>query len=161
MPHSISTIITRGRFVLRIKSLKKTTSFIHCTIHFIFAYSSSMGESTQVPPECGRAGIFAASATCPCRLRVPRSATASSAIRGVWCTCITCVAAKGWSLQFLEEDLNTSLRRKFTSRTSRRSVERGSTERTLADHQALEHGIFIGRGGMWLQLTPEQYGRMA
>lgn len=71
------------------------------------------------------------------------------------------LAAKGWSIQFLEEDLKTSLRRKFTFKDEQKVrdlVERGSTERTLADHQALEHGISMGRGGVWLQLTGEQYG---
>jgi hypothetical protein len=26
--------------------------------------------------------------------------------------------------------------------------------------EALEHGIEIGRGGVWLNLTPEQYARL-
>ena len=70
----------------------------------------------------------------------------------------------GWYVQFLQEDLRTPLRRKFTFKDEekvRDLVERGSAERTLADHQALEHGISTGRGGVWLQLTAEQYKKLA
>jgi hypothetical protein len=30
----------------------------------------------------------------------------------------------------------------------------------LEDRQALEHGLTIGRGGVWLTLTEEQYGKL-
>jgi hypothetical protein len=33
-------------------------------------------------------------------------------------------------------------------------------EFNLAGRQAIEHGIGMGRGGVWLSLTREQYARL-
>ena len=68
-----------------------------------------------------------------------------------------------WSCQFLEEDLKTSLPRKLTFATSDKILdlaERTGALRDLAYQQAIEHGISGGRGGGWLMLTGEQYGKL-
>jgi hypothetical protein len=73
------------------------------------------------------------------------------------------LVANGWYCQFLEEDLKTPLPRKLTFQTSEKVIqmaERGGADLTLAGRQALEHGISIGRGGVWLMLSGEQYGRL-
>jgi hypothetical protein len=69
----------------------------------------------------------------------------------------------GWYCQFLEEDLKTSLPRKFTFATSDKVVELAEKGRGLkdsADRRALEHGISMGRGGVFLNLTSEQYAKL-
>lgn len=37
---------------------------------------------------------------------------------------------------------------------------RGGAGKVLADRQAIEHGITLGRGSAWLNLTTEQYGKL-
>jgi hypothetical protein len=70
---------------------------------------------------------------------------------------------RGWYCQFLEEDLKTSLPRKFTFATSDKVVElverAGGIKNTEA-RQALQYGINIGRGGVFLNLTEEQYCKL-
>jgi hypothetical protein len=69
----------------------------------------------------------------------------------------------GWSVQFLEADLKTPLPRKLQFRDAakiREMFDRFSEQKTLADRQALEHAIEIGRGGVYLQLTPHQYSKL-
>jgi hypothetical protein len=39
-------------------------------------------------------------------------------------------------------------------------AEHASAFRDLACRQAIEHGISVGRGGVWLMLTGEQYGKL-
>ena len=59
----------------------------------------------------------------------------------------------GWYCQFLEEDLKTSLPRKLTFATSDKILdlaERTGALRDLACRQAIEHGVSVGRGGVWL-----------
>ena len=73
------------------------------------------------------------------------------------------LAASGWSVTFLEEDLKTSLPRFFVFQDSIKVIEmalRGGAEKVLADRQAIEHGISLGRGSVWLNLTAEQYGKL-
>lgn len=63
---------------------------------------------------------------------------------------------QGWYCQFLEEDLKTSLPRKFTFATSDKVVElaeKGGALKDSAAKQSLEHGIQMGRGGVFLKLT--------
>lgn len=63
-------------------------------------------------------------------------------------------------MTFLEQDLKTSLPRVFTFQAAARVEEmarRGGADWTSADRQAVEHGISQGRGGVWLNLTPQQY----
>jgi hypothetical protein len=69
----------------------------------------------------------------------------------------------GWLCQFLEEDLKTRLPRKVTLRSQekvREMARRGGAGMSLDVLQALDHGIEIGRGGIWLELTDEQYGKL-
>ena len=70
---------------------------------------------------------------------------------------------RGWYCQFLEEDLKTSLPRKFTLATSDKVmelVERAGGVKNTEARQALEYGINIGRGGVFLNLTEEQYAKL-
>ncbi len=70
----------------------------------------------------------------------------------------------GWHCQFLEEDLKTPLPKKlrFGSHEKIREIaERGGCTMNLETLQALDHAIEIGRGGVWLELTDEQYRKLA
>jgi hypothetical protein len=67
---------------------------------------------------------------------------------------------QGWHCQFLEEDLKTRLARSFNFKTPAKVVdmaERGGYSMHLEGRQALERAIEVGRGGIWLELTEEQY----
>jgi len=69
----------------------------------------------------------------------------------------------GWSCQFLESDLKTSLRRKLTFASAakiREMFDRFSEDQKLEARQALDYAISIGRGSIWLDLTPEQYEQL-
>jgi hypothetical protein len=69
----------------------------------------------------------------------------------------------GWYCQFLEEDLKTSLPRKLIFTTSAKILElaeHAGALRDLACRQAIEHGISVGRGGVWLILTGQQYRKL-
>lgn len=71
--------------------------------------------------------------------------------------------SNGWHVQFLESDLKTSLRKrlKFASESKIMELaERGGADLSLEGRAALEHGIQIGRGGFFLNLTDEQYKRL-
>ena len=70
---------------------------------------------------------------------------------------------KGWTCQFLEPDLQTALPRRLSFadvEKVRELVKRGGGMMDLESASALEHGIEIGRGGVWLSLTPEQYAKL-
>jgi len=70
---------------------------------------------------------------------------------------------EGWYCQFLEEDLKTPLPRKVTLKTVDQIKEiarRGGANMNLETQQALEHAIENGRGGIYLQLTEEQYRKL-
>ncbi len=70
---------------------------------------------------------------------------------------------KGWHCQFLEEDLKTPLPRRFTFQSEskvREMAERGGAAMNLDTLHALDHAIEIGRGGVWLELTEDQYGKL-
>jgi hypothetical protein len=69
----------------------------------------------------------------------------------------------GWYCQFLEEDLKTSLPRKFTFAVSDKVielVERAGGVKNTEARQALEHGISMGRGGLFLNLSEDQYSKL-
>ena len=73
------------------------------------------------------------------------------------------LAAEGWRVTFLEDDLKTPLPCKMTFQDSIKVIEmalRGGAGKVLADRQAIEHGITLGRGSAWLNLTAEQYGKL-
>jgi hypothetical protein len=68
-----------------------------------------------------------------------------------------------WMCQFLEEDLKTPLPRRFYFRDAgkiRAIVKKVGNFADLQDRQALDYGLETGRGGVWLQLTQEQYNRL-
>ena len=67
---------------------------------------------------------------------------------------------RGWQCQFLEADLKTPLPRQLTFTDPAKIVEmaqRGGALRDLAARQALDYGIELGRGSVYLSLTEEQY----
>jgi hypothetical protein len=67
---------------------------------------------------------------------------------------------EGWYVQFLESDLKTPLPRKFNFTDPEKIKElarRGEASGTSEARQMLEHGIEVGRGGCYLNLTPAQY----
>jgi hypothetical protein len=70
---------------------------------------------------------------------------------------------KGWVVSFLEEDCKTSLPRHFTFQSELKILDlarHGGAEFNLAGRQAIEHGIGMGRGSVWLKLTQEQYATL-
>jgi hypothetical protein len=69
----------------------------------------------------------------------------------------------GWQVQFLEADLKTPLPRKLHFTSSDKIielVERGNGLPNLESRQALDQAIEIGRGGVFLNLTAEQYAKL-
>ena len=73
------------------------------------------------------------------------------------------VQRDGWLCQFLEEDLKTALPRKMHFRNEQKVREiarRGGASLNLETLQAFDHGIEIGRGGIWLELSDEQYRKL-
>ena len=69
----------------------------------------------------------------------------------------------GWSCQFREEDLKTPHPKKLNFRDVGKLfelAERGGCPMDLEARQAIEHSIEIGRGGIWLNLTAGQYGKL-
>ncbi len=69
----------------------------------------------------------------------------------------------GWHCQFLEEDLKTPLPRKLHFASPEKVIEivqRGGGLCSLESRQALDQAIEIGRGGVFLDLTEDQYARL-
>lgn len=69
----------------------------------------------------------------------------------------------GWHVSFLEPDLKTPLPLKLTFATPDKLLEiheRWGEGRLLEDRSALEYAIQMGRGSIWLILSPEQYGKL-
>jgi hypothetical protein len=69
----------------------------------------------------------------------------------------------GWHCQFLELDLKTPLPRKLHFASPDKVVElveRGGGLSNLESRQALDQAIKIGRGGVFLSLTAEQYAKL-
>jgi hypothetical protein len=70
---------------------------------------------------------------------------------------------RGWYCQFLEEDCRTSLPVHLTFVHPDKIIEiheRWGADRQLEDRSALEYAINMGRGSVWLILSPEQYARL-
>jgi hypothetical protein len=73
------------------------------------------------------------------------------------------VAKDGWMVSFLEEDCKTSLPRHFVFQSELKILDlawHGGAEFNLAGRQAIEHGISMGRGSVWLSLTRDQYDKL-
>ena len=70
---------------------------------------------------------------------------------------------QGWYCQFWEEDRKTSLPRKVLLADDRKLFElakRGGFTLNLAGRQEIEEAIRKKRGGIWLELTPEQHAKL-
>ena len=70
---------------------------------------------------------------------------------------------RGWLCQFMLEDVRTPLPRKFIFQDPQKVVElakKGGADFTSADRQALEYGINMGRGAVWLNLNQEQLSKL-
>jgi hypothetical protein len=68
-----------------------------------------------------------------------------------------------WHVSFLESDLKTSLRKHLTFAIAEKIVElaeRGNADLNLESRASIQHGISIGRGGFYLNLSDEQYERL-
>jgi hypothetical protein len=69
----------------------------------------------------------------------------------------------GWYCQFLEPDLKTSLPWTFTFASEdklRELVERGGGMVDSETRNMVDHAIQMGRGGVYLNHTDEQYSRL-
>jgi hypothetical protein len=69
----------------------------------------------------------------------------------------------GWHCQFLEADLKTPLPRKLTFASPDKIIELVERAGGFKDQESrliLDHGIAIGRGGVYLSLTHEQYSTL-
>jgi hypothetical protein len=69
----------------------------------------------------------------------------------------------GWQCQFLEADLKTPLPKRLHFASSDKIielVERGGGLRDQESRLMLDQGIAMGRGGVFLNLTGEQYARL-
>jgi hypothetical protein len=80
-----------------------------------------------------------------------------------YCVLMSFMCNCGWYCQFLEEECRTPLRRTLTFAHSDKIIEiyaRWGEDRKLEDKSALGYAINMGRGSVWLILSPEQYGRL-
>ena len=69
----------------------------------------------------------------------------------------------GWHCQFLEADLKTPLPRRFNfSDISKVTelIQRGNGFKDLEVRNMFEHAVKNGRGGVYLELTEEQYQKL-
>jgi len=68
-----------------------------------------------------------------------------------------------WTVTFLEADCKTPVGRRLSFANPDKIIDlakRGGVTMNLEARQGIEHGISIGRGGVWLFLTPEQYAKL-
>jgi hypothetical protein len=68
-----------------------------------------------------------------------------------------------WLISFLEADCKTSLPVKLNFAIPEKVFDmarRGGADMTSASRADLENAISKGRGGVWLNLTPEQYAKL-
>jgi len=69
----------------------------------------------------------------------------------------------GWQCQFLEADLKTPLPKRLHFTSSDKVVELVERGGGITDQESrlmLEQGISMGRGGVFLRLTEEQYATL-
>ena len=69
----------------------------------------------------------------------------------------------GWQCQFLEADLQTPLPKRLHFTSSDKIielVERGGGFKDQESRLMLDQGIAMGRGGVFLSLTEEQYAKL-
>jgi len=75
--------------------------------------------------------------------------------------CFQC--SNGWHCQFMEVDLKTSLPRKLHFTSAEKGielVERGGGFTDQKSSLMLDQAIATGRGGVFLNLTAEQYAKL-
>ena len=68
-----------------------------------------------------------------------------------------------WHCSFRESDAKTSRPKKLNFTDSTKIIELakpGAAFLNLEHRQGVEHGILAGRGGVWLNLTLEQYRKL-
>jgi hypothetical protein len=72
------------------------------------------------------------------------------------------MAVQAWHVSFLEPDCQTSLPVKLTFKTPAkiRTMQQRFGSSSLEDRQSFEHGLSIGRGGVWLTLSEDQYRKL-
>jgi hypothetical protein len=73
------------------------------------------------------------------------------------------ILRKGWFCQFLEEDLKTPLPKTIRFTDDRKIWEmakRGGYTLNISGRRELEEKIRKGTGGVWLELTREQYAKL-
>lgn len=131
----------------------------------IFAYTADMGGERSSTTRLRLAGKICA--ICKSSLPAPHSPGER--------LCSKCLSQRShriymnfshrgiWDCQFLEVDLKTHLPWQLTVSDPAKigaMAERIGAFRTLEDRQAFDHAIEIGRGGIWLQLTEEQYQKL-
>lgn len=71
--------------------------------------------------------------------------------------------AEGWRCQFMSEDLKTVLPLQLNLKTDEKLfelAEKGGAKLNLEGRQAIEHGMRSGTGGVWLELTKEQFQKL-
>jgi hypothetical protein len=135
-------------------------------IHRLFAYYSPMGGERASTTRRRLAG----EACCVCKVSLTPEPNQKAGER----YCARCEPRRrvymsferldGWHCHFLEEDLKTRLPRTLRFAKADKIVqlaERTGALRDLACRQAIEHGVSVGKGGVWLMLTPEQYARLS
>jgi hypothetical protein len=69
----------------------------------------------------------------------------------------------GWQCQFLEQDLKTALPRKLHFASSDKLIELVKRAGGFTDQETwlmVDQDIAMGRGGLFLQLTEEQYAKL-
>jgi len=70
---------------------------------------------------------------------------------------------QGWFCEFMEEDLKTRLPRTVILADEKKLfelVKRGGFTLNISGRQEIEEAIRKKRGGVWLELTPEQYAKL-
>jgi len=72
------------------------------------------------------------------------------------------MAVQSWHVSFLEADCQTTLPVKLAFRDPAkiRTMQQRFGSGSLEDRQSFEHGLNIGRGGVWLTLSEEQYRKL-
>ena len=73
------------------------------------------------------------------------------------------ILRKGWFCQFLEEDLKTALPKTLRFTDDKKIWEmakRAGFTLNISGRRGLEEKIRKGSGGIWLDLTPEQYAKL-
>ena len=140
--------------------------FRSCHIHTGFAYYSPMGgerASTSRMRLSGQICCACKNPLAPLPNQKPgeRYCTRCAPRRRVLMNFM--LAKGGWSVSFLEEDCKTVLPRHFVFQSELKILDlaqHGGAEFNLAGRQAIDQGIAMGGGAVWLKLAAERYGEL-